>query len=101
MTRGQRIIRALPHWACVLWQYRPVITTHDRLARRIDEVDTAAWLRGNRAARDENERLDQAADRAIADITARINAGPARPRRCPVRITSTGESLRIITGGAA
>jgi hypothetical protein len=55
------------------------------LARRIDEV----------------QRLDQAADRAIADLTARINAGLNPARTAAVRVTSTGAALRAIAGGAA
>jgi hypothetical protein len=74
---SRRIIQVLPDWAWQLIQYRPVITTYDRYARRIDEVETAAYLRGLR-------------DHTIADLTARIDAGP------PAR----GRHLQVVRGGA-
>lgn len=83
-TLSRRLRRAMPDWMYALWQYRPVLMTFNRLARRIDGAEVAAYGRGARDVR---------AELAIEHLAERIAAGPSVGRH--QRITSTGIVLGL------
>lgn len=74
----------MPPWLYWLWVHRPVISTADRILRRLDETETAAYQRGLRAGR---------AEAAVEQLAERIEAGPSLGRH--QRLTSTGTVLGL------
>ena len=69
-----RLTRRLPNWAWALWYHRPVLTTHARIAHKVDHAEVAGYAHGH--------------------IAARIEAGPTRPA------TTTAATMAGL-GGAA
>lgn len=61
-----QLTRRMPDWLWAAWQHRPVVSTADRIARRIDRAEVNAYRQGQR-------------DAVVAALLERIERGPTRP----------------------